>query len=176
MKQIVFSVMLMFAALTATAQDQKSEGFNQKFFDAKVSELVYRLDMTDEQKAKFEPIYRRYHEEMRSVMGPRMKKIGDRKKGENKAGEKKDGEVKQKKQPLTEEEKLARTKQRMERQKKAQDIRLKYMDEFSKVLTAKQMNKFYEVESKMQKKMKNRRLNPKNNKNGKKRPNKQKKD
>ncbi len=173
MKQIVFSVMLMFVALTATAQDKKGEALNEKYFDAKVSELVYRLDMTDEQKAKFVPIYRQYNEEMHSIMGPRMKKKGDWKKGENKgekkAGEKKEGEAKQKKQPLTDEQKLARTKQRMEMQKKAQDIRLKYMDEFCKVLNAKQMNKFYEVESKMQKKLKNRRMQPKGNKNANKR-------
>jgi len=161
----------MFAALTATTQDQKSEALNEKLFDAKVSELVYRLDMTNEQKEKFVPIYRRYNEEMHSIMGPRMKKMKAWKKGE-----KKDGAVKQEKKSLTDEEKLARTRHRMEMQKKAQDIRLKYMDEFSKVLTAKQMNKFYEVESKMQKKMKNRRLNPKNNKNGKKRTRLQKKD
>ncbi len=171
MKQIVLSVMLMFVALTATAQDKDNKALNEKFLDAKVSELVYRLDMTDEQKEKFVPIYRRYHQEMHSVMGPRMKK-----KGEWKKGEKKNNEAKPERKQLTDEEKLARTKQRMEMQKKAQDIRLKYMDEFGKVLTAKQMNKFYEAENKMQNKLKNRRMNPKNNKKGLKRERQQKKD
>jgi len=167
MKKIVFAVMLMFVALTATAQDKKGETLNEKYFDAKVSELVYRLDMTNEQKEKFIPIYRRYNDEMHSVMGPRMKKKGEWKKGD-KDVEKKDGEAKQPKQKLTEEQKLARTKQRMEMQQKAQSIRLKYMDEFCKVLDAGQMNKFYEVENKIQKKLQARRMHPKGKKNGKK--------
>ncbi len=175
MRQILLAVMLMLVALTGAAQDKKSENLNEKFFDAKVSELVYRLDMTDDQKSKFIPIYRRYTEEMLSVMGP-FKKKGDWKKGDKKAGEKKEGEAKQKKQQLTEEQKLERMKMRMEKQKKAQDIRLKYLDEFSKVLTAKQVNKFYEVENKMQNKLKNRRQHPNNNKFPAQKRNKQKKD
>jgi len=164
MKKIVFAVMLMFVALTATAQDKKGEALNEKYFNAKVSELVYRLDMSDEQKEKFIPIYRRYNDEMHAVMGPRMKNKGEWKKD----GEKKDGEAKEPKQKLTEEEKLARTKQRMETQQKVQNIRLKYMDEFCKVLDAAQMNKFYEVEKKIQKKLLDRRMHPKAKKNDRK--------
>ncbi len=176
MKQIVLSVMLMLVALTATAQDKKSETLNEKYFEARVSELTYRLDLTDEQKSKFTPIYRRYTEEMFSIMAPHKRK-GDWKKRDNKqATDQKDGDVKQKKEKLTDEEKLARMKMRMEKQKKAQDIRLKYMDEFSKVLTAKQVNKFYEVESKMQKKLKVRRQHPKGNKSHKQKFNKQERD
>ncbi len=135
MKQMIITMLCVLSAMTATAQEQKSNEINQKYFDAKVSELVYRLDITDEQKAKFVPIYRKYNEEMRNVMGPRInQKSGERKKP-------------------TEEEKLARTKKRMERQQQAQAIRLKYLDEFSTVLSAQQVNKFYEVENKIQKKL-----------------------
>jgi len=176
MKQFVLAIMMLFAALTAAAQDNKGEALNEKFFDARVSELVYRLDMTDEQKAKFVPIYRRYTEEMFSVMGPHKKKGDWKKKGDRQASAGNSGEAKQKKQQLTDEEKLARMKQRMEKQKKAQDIRLKYLDEFSKVLTAKQVNQFYEVENKIQKKLKDRRQHPKGNKNRKQKDRKQKKD
>ncbi|MDE7085112.1 MAG: hypothetical protein K2O48_00270, partial [Prevotella sp.] len=65
MKHIIMSIVLMLVALTATAQDNQRAALNEKYFNAKVSELVYRLDMSDEQKAKFVPIYRRYTEEMR---------------------------------------------------------------------------------------------------------------
>jgi len=160
MKKILFAVMLMCVALTATAQDKKGESLNEKYFDAKVSELVYRLDMTSEQKEKFVPIYRRYNDELHAVMGPHMKKKGEWKKGDKKV-EKKDGEAQQPKQKLTEEQKLARTKQRMEMQQKVQNIKLKYMDEFCKVLDAGQMNKFYDVERKIQKKLQDRRMHPK---------------
>ncbi len=144
MKQMIITVLFALSAMTATAQEQKSNEINEKYFDAKVSELVYRLDMNDEQKAKFVPIYRKYNEEMRNIMGTRIKqKPTERKKP-------------------TEEEKLARTKKRMERQQQAQAIRLKYLDEFSKVLTAKQVNKFYEVENKIQKKLMDRKNHHKN--------------
>ncbi len=144
MKQTFFTMLLFLSAITATAQEQKSNEINEKYFNAKVSELVYRLDISDEQKSKFIPIYRKYNDEMRSVMGPRMKK-------KFKEGNK-----------LTDEEKLARTKQRMERQQQAQAIRLKYIDEFSNVLSAQQVNKFYEVENKIQKKLMDRRKHHKN--------------
>ncbi len=185
MRQIALSIMLMFVALTATAQDKKGEALNEKFFDARVGELVYRLDMTEEQKTKFTPIYRRYTEEMLSVMGPHKKgdwkkkgdkKLGDKKQGEKKVGNDKDGETRQQRKQLTEEEKLNRMKLRMEKQKQAQDIRLKYLDEFSKILTAKQVNKLYEVENKMQKKLKDRRQHPQGNKKRQQKVRKQKKD
>ncbi len=138
MKQMIITMLLVLSAMTATAQEQKSNEINEKYFNAKVSELVYRLDINDEQKAKFVPLYRQYNEEMRNVMGTRMKqKSRDHKKP-------------------TDEEKLARTKQRMERQQQAQAIRIKYLDEFSKVLSAQQVNKFFEVENKIQKKLMDR--------------------
>ncbi len=130
MKKMMMTMLLALTVIAAAAQEKKENKFNEKQFDAKVSELVYRLDMTDEQKTKFVPIYRRYNDEMRALWGGRKRPD----------------------KPLTEEEKMARTKQRMERQQQAQSIRLKYMDEFAKVLTAKQVNKFYEVEGRMQKK------------------------
>ena len=142
MKQMMISALLLFVAMTAGAQGSKQEAINEKFFDAKVSELVYRLDMTDEQKTKFTPIYRRYCEEMRATWGTMQRP----QKGQK---------------PQTDEEKLARTKQKMERQQKAQSVRLKYVDEFAKVLTAQQVNRFFEVESKIQKKLMDRRKHPK---------------
>ncbi len=144
MKQMIITMLLAIVAMTANAQDQKGNEINEKFFNAKVSELVYRLDISDDQKAKFIPIYRSYSEEMRKVMGPRVKQKTDERK------------------KLTEEEKLTRTRQRMERQQQAQSIRIKYLDEFSKVLNAQQVNKFFEVENKIQKKLMDRRKHSKN--------------
>ncbi len=166
-------MMLMLVALTAAAQDKKSETLNEKYFDAKVSELVYRLDMTDEQKSKFIPIYRRYTEEMRSVAIPRHKKAAERNKQEAK-GDQKAGE--HKKKELTDEEKLERQRKHIESQMQIQSIRLKYMDEFSKVLTAKQVNKLYEVENKIHKKLKERRQHPQGGKGFKAKHRHQKKD
>ena len=129
--------------------------------------------MTDEQKSKFIPIYRRYTEEMRSVAIPRHKKAAERNKQEAK-GDQKAGE--HKKKELTDEEKLERQRKHIESQMQIQSIRLKYMDEFSKVLTAKQVNKLYEVENKIHKKLKERRQHPQGGKGFKAKHRHQKKD
>jgi Spy/CpxP family protein refolding chaperone len=147
-------MLLAIVALTATAQDKKAGEINEKYFDARVSELVYRLDMSDDQKAKFTPIYKRYCEEMRALMGPIMKHKKEMKELKEK------GEKKQ----LTEEEKLARTKKRMECQQKAQTIQLKYVDEFATILSAEQVNKFFQVEHNIQKKLKDRKMHHKGKK------------
>ena len=141
MKQMMTTLLMLLVVLTASAQEKKGDALNEKYFDAKVSELVYRLEMTDEQKAKFVPVYRRYCEEMRSTMG-RHHRQG---------------------KPQTDEERLARTRQRMERQQQAQTIRLRYVDEFAKVLTASQVSRFYEVEGKIQKKLMERRKHHRGN-------------
>ena len=144
----MMTMLLAIVAMTATAQDKKAGEINEKYFDARVSELVYRLDMSDDQKAKFTPIYKRYCEEMRALMGPIMKHKKEMKELKEK------GEKKQ----LTEEEKLARTKKRMECQQQAQALRLKYLDEFATVLSAEQVNKFFQVEHNIQKKLKDRKM------------------
>ena len=155
----MMTMLLAIVAMTATEQDKKAVGINEKFFDARVSELVYQLDMTNDQKTKFVPIYKRYCEEMKALMRPamkhkkEMKEMKDKQKGEHKK--------------LTDEEKLARTKKRMECQQQAQTIRLKYLDEFSTVLSAHQVNKFFEVEGKMQKKLMERRMHHKGKKDNK---------
>ena len=138
MKQMILSMMLLLSAVTMTAQDKQGKAINEKFFDAKVCELVCRLNMTDEQKGKFIPIYRRYNEEMRAVWE------GHRHKGK----------------PTTDEERLARTKQRMERQQKVQGIRMKYIDEFATALTADQVSRFYEEEGRIMQKLMERKSHP----------------
>jgi hypothetical protein len=155
----MMTMLLAIVAMTATAQDKKGDEIHEKFFDARVRELVYRLDMTDDQKAKFTPIYKRYCEEMRGLMCPAMKHKKDMK-GMKEMKEKQKGERKQ----LTDEEKLARIKKRMERQQQAQAIRLKYLDEFATVLSAHQVNKFFDVEGKMQKKLMERKMHHKGKK------------
>lgn len=153
MKQVLITLLLFVAVMTAGAQNDKGAAINEKFFQAKVNELVQRLEMTDEQRAKFEPVYRRYNNEMRALWekGRRHSKAEDSKNSDVKRSEA------CKKEPLTDEQKLERTKRRMERQQQAQTIRLKYIDEFATVLTAQQVNRFYEVEGQIQKKLMERR-------------------
>lgn len=164
MKQMILALMLIISTLSASAQTTKNDSIHEKFFNAKVRELVYRLNITDEQKAKFVPIYRQYNEEMRSLWNEaRMKKAG--KKGGNKdakTGDQKDAKQ-QRPQPksLTSAEVAAAKKKKIEMQQKAQNIQMKYLDQFAKVLDGHQLNRFFDVEKKIQKKIMERKMHPK---------------
>lgn len=132
MRQFIITILVM---LTVTASAQDSVKINERYFQAKVSELALRLEMTDSQKSRFVPIYRRYSEEMRAVLVIKQRPS----------------------KPLTDEERLELTKRKMQRQQQAQTIRMRYVDEFSTVLSAGQVSRFYEAESEIQKKLMQRR-------------------
>ena len=162
MKQIVMTMMLCLAALTATGQTPNEGDVREKMFEAKVRELVYRLHISDEQKPKFVPIYRRYCDEMAATWGndhPR----GPKRMKEGKEG-KANNDVKQQpkpQKPTTGKEAAELQKRKMERQQKAQAVRIKYIDELATVLDAEQVSRFFEVEGKIQKKLMDRKKHPK---------------
>lgn len=132
MRQFVITLLLMLA-VSASAQDAVK--INERYFQAKVNELALRLEMTESQKKKFVNIYRRYSEEMRAAVGVKQRPT----------------------QPLTDEERLEMTRRKMQRQQQAQAIRLRYVDEFSTILSASQVSRFFEVENDIQKKLLQRR-------------------
>lgn len=143
MKQTMMTMLLLLVAMTTAAQDKDHKKLRENFFNHKVEELAQTLNMSEEQKEKFVPIYRRYCDEMRAAIGPR--KLGERKSPKD-CDKKPRKECDNKKPALSEEEQLERTKRKMENQQKAQAIRLKYVDEFATVLTAQQVNQLFEVE------------------------------
>jgi len=59
--------------------------------------------------------------------------------------------------PSTSTDAAAMAKRKMEMQQRAQGIRMKYIDKFATVLNANQVNRIYEIESLIQKKLKERR-------------------
>ena len=64
-------ILLLMTSVIASAQD--AQKINERYFQAKVSELALRLEMTDSQKSKFIPVYRRYSEEMRATVGVKQR-------------------------------------------------------------------------------------------------------
>lgn len=121
--------------LTAAAQDKKEGSLNERLYKAKVRELVYRLHITPEQQKKFEPIYRSYCEEMSALWAERKRPI----------------------KPSTSSDAASIAKRKMEMQQRAQGIRMKYIDQLATVLTPNQVEHFFEVESVIQKKLKEKR-------------------
>lgn len=125
----------MFIAVTAMGQGRASASLNERYYQAKLRELVYRLHITDGQLKKFEPMYRNYCEEMTALWAESKKPI----------------------QPGTSTSAAAIEKRKMEMQQRAQGIRMKYIDQFATVLTEQQIERFFEVESDIQRKLKERR-------------------
>ena len=64
--------------------------------------------------------------------------------------------------PSTSTDAAAKAKRKMEMQQRAQGIRMKYIDKFATVLNANQVDRIYEVESIIQKKLKERRNQARN--------------
>lgn len=108
---------------------------NERFYQAKLRELVYRLHITADQQKRFEPLYRDYCEEMTALWAERKRPI----------------------RPSTSTDAAAMAKRKMEMQQRAQGIRMKYIDKFATVLNANQIDRFFDVESAIQKKLKERR-------------------
>ena len=147
MKQLILSVLLLLVSLSVAAQNAKNDSIHERFFNAKVRELTYRLNITDAQKPKFVTVYRHYNDEMRAVWFSNRPKNAPDPKNFGK--------------PLSSSEVAAAQKRWLVIQQKAQNVQMKYLDEFAKVLDAKQMSRIYEEEQKIQKKLFERKNHPK---------------
>lgn len=132
MKKIMILMALVLIGLTSAATEGSNGSLNERLYQAKVRELVYRLHISADQQKKFEPIYRSYCEEMSALWAERKRPI----------------------KPSTSSDAAAIAKRKMEMQQRAQGIRMKYIDKLATVLNAQQVDRFFEVESIIQKKLK----------------------
>ena len=158
MKKSLFFIAMMLVAFTAYAQDKKDQDPKEKFFQARVKEMVFRLKITDEQKPEFEKVYKAYTEAVRQAVGAQerpVRKPGDRtQKDKNQKSSADQARPERKK--LTKEEAIKIEKSKIERQQKLQEVKLQYIDEFAKVLEADQLVRLYSVENQIQQKLHSR--------------------
>ncbi|MCH3995274.1 MAG: Spy/CpxP family protein refolding chaperone [Prevotella sp.] len=129
MKKVLLSFLMVLSALTISAQSTRTDSIREKIFDGKVNEMVTRLKLTDQQKTAFVPLYKSYNEDMQAAMKKTKKPAS---------------------KPTTSSEVAELIKSHLESQKKAIDVREKYIDKFSKVLDADQLGKFLRVENRIQ--------------------------
>lgn len=159
MKKSLFFIAMLLVSFTMAAQDGKKEEMKEKFFQAKVKEMVYRLDITDEQKPEFVKVYKSYTEAMKEAFGEGMPDRPMPPRGGMKKGEKPQGnpdEAKPERKQLSKEEVVKIEKDKVARQQRVQAVKLQYIDEFAKVLDAKQLSRFFAVESQIQNKLRAR--------------------
>ena len=131
-RYLLITMVMALVTLSSMASDNNANSLNERFYKAKLREMVYRLHITTEQQKKFEPIYRSYCEEMSALWAERKRPI----------------------KPSTSSDAAAIAKRKMEMQQRAQGIRMKYIDKLATVLNAEQVDRFFEVESIIQKKLK----------------------
>ncbi len=130
-------MLLCLITLTITAQYRGT--FNERLFNAKVDEITYRLRLSDKQVEQFRPIYKEYNKDMIAAWGNLEKTV-------------------------TQDEEQATTtastqvKQRLERQRRAQDVRIRYTDKFATVLTPNQLERFFKVENDIQRRLRDRKM------------------
>ena len=146
MKKLMILFTLMLIGLTSAATGSNNSSLNERLYKAKVRELVYRLHITADRQKKFEPIYRSYCEEMSALWAERKRPI--------KPSTSSDAAAIAKRKPSTSSDAAAIAKRKMEMQQRAQGIRMKYIDKLATVLNAEQVDRFFEVESIIQKKLK----------------------
>ena len=131
MKKIILSFLICLVSMASMAQKRQTPGsFNERLFNAKVTELAHKLKLSDKQVAELRPVYEQYNKDMIAAWG--------------------------KDNPAKDGSEAERIKLRMERQQRAQTIRIKYTDRFAKVLTPAQLKQFYQVENDIQKRLRMR--------------------
>lgn len=143
MKQTIFmaafATMIFGTALNTNAQDNSERETRRAEMQARQTErLVKDLKLTDEQKAKFEPIYANYQKELAALrQEPAREQAGQ--------SEKKD---------LTEAEATAklqevftRQEEQIQQQQLRLDIQKKYCAELSSVLTPQQLLKVFQPQT-----------------------------
>ena len=153
MKKSFILIAMLLVAFTAAAQDKKDQDPKERFFQARVKEMVYRLNITDEQKPEFVKVYRSYSAAMHEAVGQKPKREGVQK-GENQ--QKEGNQAKPERRKITMEEAVKLEKGKVERQQKAQAVKLQYIDEFAKVLKPEQLVRFFGVEQQIQQKLNSR--------------------
>ena len=153
MKKCFILIAMLLVAFTAAAQEKKDQDPKERFFQARVKEMVYRLNITDEQKPEFVKVYRAYSAAMHEAVGQKPKREGVQK-GENQ--QKEGNQAKPERRKITMEEAVKLEKGKVERQQKAQAVKLQYIDEFAKVLKPEQLVRFFGVEQQIQQKLNSR--------------------
>ncbi len=130
MKRTILYLLLTLFTIPIMAQTSRTRTFNQRLFDAKVEQIAQSLNLSQEKKSRFIPIYREYSEEMIKVWNETMASSKDE---------------------------MEQVKHNIRRQERSQAVRLKYTDRFATVLTASEIQQFYKVENEIQRRLKARR-------------------
>lgn len=136
--KICLAAIIALAPVAATAQDQNRQGRHdpaqrEAFSKAQAAEIAKKLELNDDQTAKFTRTYLKCQKEMWSMYKRDQKRV--------------------KPSEMTEEQAKTENADRLEMQQKQLDIRKKYYGEYSKFLTQKQIMSMSKIEKTMMERM-----------------------
>lgn len=136
-KSIIVALTLFMSVLTLQAQvSGKQRMSREQLAETQAQHIAYELALDDATTAKFVATYCEYQKELWAI-GPRPKKN----KGET----------------LSEEQAEAQMQQQFTRSQRILDLREKYYKKYSTFLTQRQIQRVYEIERGMRKKLMQRR-------------------
>lgn len=141
----VLAVLLMGSQMTLSAQDakvdkeRKQRPTQEEMTKMRTEQMVKTLMLDDATAAKFTPMYGKYLQETRECL------MMTRKSGDKKA-KTADTDAKEKRPSMTDEEIATMLRNQFAQSRKMLDVREKYYNEFSKILTQKQILRIYQQE------------------------------
>lgn len=159
MKKIILLFLLLSAFGKTFAQERGTRDFDKRLFQARLAEVCYRLNLSDEVKEKFAPIYEQYCSELHALSPksaqPKMHspEAGKPKRPDMPSSKGGKALPPKHKSERNDAERVKDIKHRLEAQHLMQELRLSYLEKFGEVLTDKQLVAFYEVEEDIQRKL-----------------------
>lgn len=144
----VMAVMLLGSQMSLSAQNKENKERKQRptqeqMIQMQTTQMVKTLMLDDATAAKFTPVYEKYLNELREcrMMNRKPRMDADKAKG-TEANTKKEST----KPVMTDAEIATMLKNQFTQSRKMLDIREKYYNEFSKILSQKQIMKLYQQE------------------------------
>ena len=143
---VILAVLLMGSQITLSAQNTDNKARKQRptpeqMMQMQVDQMVKTLMLDDATAAKFTPVYEKYLKELRECRmmthKPRTEKAKD---------QSADANVKKERPSMTDDQIATMLRNQFTQSRKMLDIREKYYNEFSKILSQKQISRVYQQE------------------------------
>lgn len=146
---VLLAALLMGSQMTLSAQNKETKEKKQRptqeqMLQMQTNQMVKTLMLDDATAAKFTPVYESYLKELRECRMMNRKPRAEKDKAQQ--GTEANAKTKAPKPAMTDAEIATMLKNQFAQSRKMLDIREKYYNEFSKILSQKQIMKIYQQE------------------------------
>ena len=141
---VILAVLLMGSQMTLSAQNtdnkqKKQRPTPEQMVQMQTKQIVKTLMLDDATAAKFTPVYEKYLKELRECRMMTHKARTEKTKGQG-------TDAKKERPSMTDDEIATMLRNQFTQSRKMLDVREKYYNEFSKILSQKQILKIYQQE------------------------------